>query len=134
MGILRHGLVSPALSSTVSYTTLQNAEFTFTSQGDTGTTSFDLSTTSIHFDASKSFLLLAPYIGIGWDFHKLKASYEVKFQNSMLPDQMGEFTVKPRTSRFYGGVELTLILFKFSLEGGKTGDHAYFSIGAKAGI
>ena len=134
VGLLRHGIVSPAISGTTTYTFLKDAEFTFTSAGDVGKTSFDLSTWSIHFDVSKSFLIVAPYLGLGWDFHRLKASYEVNFSDPLLPDQSGAYTVKPKTSRFYGGGELTLALLKFYLEGGKTGDHGYFSIGAKAGI
>jgi hypothetical protein len=132
VGLLRHGIVSPAISVTTTYTTLQNADFTFASSGDTATTALDLSTLSFHVDVSKSFIILAPYAGIGWDSHKLKATYEIDLE--LFPPYTGEFEVKPKTSRIYGGVELTLALLKFYLEGGKTGDNGYFTLGAKAGI
>jgi hypothetical protein len=132
VGILRHGIISPAISATTTYTTLQNADFTFASTTDTARTAFDLSTWSVHVDISKSFILFAPYVGIGWDFHRLKATYEIDLE--FLPPYTGEFEVKPNTNRIYGGGELSLALLKIYLEGGKTGDNGYFTLGAKAGI
>ncbi len=134
IGLFRNSLAAPAISLSVTYSKASQLRFLFSDPGAEAVARISLSTLSIHGDISKNLLLLTPYAGMGWDQHYFKADWDVDFTDPMYPDVSGALSLRPSSLRFYGGIELPLVIIHLNAEGGLTGGNLYFAAGGRIGI
>jgi hypothetical protein len=134
IGLFRNSLAAPAISLSITYSKASQLRFLFSDPGADAVATISLSTFSIHGDISKNLLLFTPYAGLGWDQHYFKADWDVDFTDPSYPDVSGGLNLRPTSLRFYGGVELPLVIIHLNAEGGLTGGNLYFAAGGRIGI
>ncbi len=97
------GVATPAVGLRVAYTKLS------------GVDELDFDTKSIDLSVSKGLTLLTPYVGIGRVFSSAK------------PDVLGYEDANNSDNKFYGGVRISLALFKITLEMDQTGENTSYN-------
>ena len=134
VGVFRNSLIAPAISMTFTYTRTSQMMYVFSDTTADAWVKLKLSALSLHGDISKDILLFTPYAGIGVDWHSFDASWNVDFINPLAPDESGSMTLTPTSTRLYAGVQLSLVVLHFNLEGGMTGGNLFVAAGTRVGI
>jgi hypothetical protein len=133
LGLLRDSITMPAASLSVSWTKMSQLGFVFEPvAGGEVKPQFELSTLSMHFDVSKNLVFFTPYAGVGWSKHTLDSEFTIDVAGYELVSE--SYSTDTSTTRFYGGLELGLLLMRLNLEGGKAGDHAFFASSLSLGL
>ncbi len=100
---LEGGIATPAVGLRVAYTKLS------------GVDELDFDTKSVDLSISKGLTLLTPYVGVGRVFSSAK------------PNVLGYKDVDNSDNKFYGGVRISLALFKLTVELDQTGENTSYN-------
>lgn len=105
---LAGNLAIPAVAVRATYTKLN------------GVKELDFNSTGVEATVSKGFLILKPYLGVGY------------VKSTSTPNVAGLKKVDTNQAKYFGGLNINLGLVNFALEADKTGDAP--SYGAKVGL
>ena len=118
-GILRDSRITPAISLNFRYSKTQlGFNFNTFSSPDSGY--IFLKTQSFFLAISKKFVAINPYIGVGADL----VSGTGKYNGHNLPAS----PVRENAPKVFGGMQLSLPVLNFNLEGGTTVSGKYFGL------
>jgi hypothetical protein len=132
VGILGETALAPAISVSLERAWTEEIEY-----GDPDEISFrgDVAATSIRADLSKSFVLLAPYVGAGLDRTRIDASYTIPGEHSTGGQEIRGSSESSGTHHtFYGGIDFSLLALAVSLEGGVNDGGAFAAVAVRAGL
>lgn len=105
------GIATPAVGIRASYTKIN------------GLDELDFDTASIDVSVSKGFVFLTPYVGVGRVF----SNADPKFAATD-PRGLQYSKVDNSDNKFYGGVRISLALFKVTAELDQTGDNTSYNL------
>lgn len=119
VGILPGGLTLPDVSASFWRTWVDDLEY-----GDSGAdeVSFDadITTWSARVDAAKSFGVLTPFVGAGFDRTGVDARYRIPASSSTGGDEIeGSIDASGTQAKAYAGLELNLLVLRAAAEVGR---------------
>lgn len=100
---LEGGVATPAVGLRMAYTKLS------------GVDELDFDTKSVDLSISKGLTLFTPYVGVGRVFSSAK------------PDVLGYKDVNNSDNKFYGGMRISLALFKVTVEVDQSGENTSYN-------
>ncbi|MGH7565707.1 MAG: hypothetical protein ACREK2_02645 [Gemmatimonadota bacterium] len=132
VGLLSETALSPAVSVSLERAWTEEVAF-----GEPDEISFrgDVAVTSIRADLSKSFVLIAPYVGAGIDRTQIDASYTIPEEFSTAGQEIhGSIDPSSTHHTLYAGIDLSLLLLSGSLEAGIYDGGAFAAFAVRAGL
>ena len=128
LGILRESLTTPAISVTGQFT--GSSKFDLSDESGTYA-EFTMKVFSVRADVSKSFMIVTPYAGGGFNINSLGADIWYDQGSSTIHDT---YDVSPSAVKFYAGLHKQIFFFGANLEGGLSGESFYWALGLSAGM
>ena len=118
--LLKENALKPEISVSLTYNSFEiEAE-----DKDEWKTDWKIKTKGVKLIASKKFLMLSPYAGIGKDWYSAKIKYTIS--DEPISDKLAERSDSP--TRLLIGCELNLLLLKLSAEINKFGEESIYSV------
>ena len=131
--ILDESIVVPALTASVFRSWVTGLDF---EEFDSDVVSYnaDVNSLSFRLDASKGFVLLTPYAGVGVDRTEIEAQYRIPLGNSTGGVEInGDIETSSTHGKVYAGLELALTPLGFAIEAGRYDGGWFGAIGVRLG-